>query len=88
MTGEAICMIENAGLVFNYEVILHEVSDGTLDMFAKFVGMAIVTEVGMIRVDGNFIAKKKMLPLLKPTIDSGELLIIDIIVHFGFRECL
>jgi hypothetical protein len=58
---------------------------GTL---AKLIRVAIVAEVGMVRVNGNFISKKKVAPLLKPMINSSELFIIDIIVGFSFRECL
>jgi hypothetical protein len=85
--GETICMVENTGLVFNHEVILHEVGDGMAGTFAKLVGVAIVMEVGVIRVNGNLVSKKKMPPLLKSAIDSSELFIIDIIMHFSFREC-
>jgi hypothetical protein len=84
MTGKTVHMVENAQFVFDCRVILHQMGNGMPGTFTKLVRVAIVAEVGMVRVNGNFVAKKKVPPLLKPTIDSGELLIIDIIVGFSF----
>jgi hypothetical protein len=88
MTGKTVFVVKDARLVFDCEVILHKISDGMPGPFTQFVGMAVVVEVGVIRVSGNFVAKRKMLPLLKSMINSGEFLIIDVIVSFGFRERL
>jgi hypothetical protein len=88
MMGKTIHTVENAWFVFDCKVILHQMGNGMPGTLAKLVRVVIVVKVGMIRVNGNFVAKKKVAPLLKPTINSSKLLIIDIIVGFSFRKCL
>jgi hypothetical protein len=80
MMGKTVHMVENAWFVFNCKVILHQMGNGMPNMFAELVRVAIVVEVGMVRVNGDFISKEEIMPLLKSMIDSSELLIIDIIV--------
>jgi hypothetical protein len=83
---KTICMVEDARLVFDREVILYQAGNGMLGIFTKFVRVVIVAKINVVRVNSNLIAKKKVLPLLKSMIDSGKLFIIDIIVSFSIRE--
>jgi hypothetical protein len=83
---KTIHAIENARFVFNHKVILYQVSNGIVGTLTKFVEVVIIVEIGMIRVNNNLIAKEKIMPLLKPMVNSSKFLIVDILVGFSFGE--